>query len=283
VSDIDADKILQSTGNYSIAGSRESGRTSLAHFLSVMCSEGACDRPRIPLVVEYSVTRLTLNGLRQTFHNYLGTERSSKVFDNRFKAGDLLVIVDNFLGLDIDKKADLKKLIAEYPGNRWILISEARTNGQDPKSATSDTFDGFQPVQIQNLKRKDVRALSSRWCAVHGKDENKTFEDVLAYIRHGNLPQTGYIVSLVLLAVHQERQMERVNEAVLLNNMINFLLGRSSIIKSSKQYFDPISKEITLQSLSVFMRDAGGEVAVNDLTRIMQRFDGYGALGAALV
>ena len=80
---------------------------------------------------------------------------------------------------------------------------------------------------------------------------------MVAYIHHGNLPQTGYIVNLVLLAVQQGKHIERVNEAVLISNMVNFLLGRSNIVGSSRLSLDHISKEITLQTLSVYIREAG--------------------------
>ena len=91
-------------------------------------------------------------------------------------------------------------------------------------------------------------------------------------LRRDALPRTGYMVTLLLWAVYQERRFERINEAVLLTNMIDFLLGKADFQQALKGQFDPTSKEITLQSLARFLRDNDGVASVNDVTVYLVAF-----------
>jgi hypothetical protein len=91
-------------------------------------------------------------------------------------------------------------------------------------------------------------------------------------LQRDSLPRTGYIVTLLLWAVYQERRFERINEAVLLNNVIDFLLGKADFQHALRREFDPTSKEITLQSLARFLRDRGGVASVNEITAYLIDF-----------
>ena len=91
-------------------------------------------------------------------------------------------------------------------------------------------------------------------------------------LQRDSLPRTGYMVTLLLWAVYQERRFERINEAVLLTNVIDFLLGKADFQQALRREFDPISKEITLQSLARFLRDRGGVASVNEITAYLIDF-----------
>jgi hypothetical protein len=66
--------------------------------------------------------------------------------------------------------------------------------------------------------------------------------------------------------------MERINEAVLLTNMVDFLLGKADFTKSLRKEFDPTSKEITLQHLASFIRDHDGVAPINDTIQFLIDF-----------
>ena len=85
----------------------------------------------------------------------------------------------------------------------------------------------------------------------------------MGHINNSDLPRTGYIVTLLLWAIRQGEKLERINESVLIMNMVDYLLGKANFQKALEKEFDATSKEITLQSFARFVRDHGGITSSN--------------------
>jgi hypothetical protein len=66
------------------------------------------------------------------------------------------------------------------------------------------------------LPRRSIRELARRWCAPTQLDDREAFSRVMDEIVSAELPRNAYIVSLLLWALVQRRNLERVNEAALL-------------------------------------------------------------------
>jgi predicted MPP superfamily phosphohydrolase len=271
--EIAVDTILRSKENYIIVGQREAGKTSLAHFMSVAAAEGTVDRPRIPVVVDYRLLKSAneYNFSRQ-FASYFGVTKKGIDLGSCLAHGDFLIIVDNFSGIKKKEKKDLIKFVEKYNQNRWILLSDARTAGLDPNEDTSDFIPGFSAIHIQPLPRRSIRELTNRWCEQSGLDANKTFDAIMQQLKSSHLPRTGYIITLLLWAVYQEKRFEKVNEAVLLTNIADYLLGKADFTKALIKEFDATSSEITLQSLASFLRENGDFATKDETTKFLITF-----------
>ena len=105
-----------------------------------------------------------------------------------------------------------------------------------------------------------------------GMDGKVLFDRVMEQLRRSNLPRTGYMVTLLLWALHQDKQFDRINEATLLTNVVDHLIGKADFTQALHRKFDPTSKEITLQHLAYHIREAGGVVNRNDALRILIDF-----------
>src|SRR5262249_13877605 len=100
---------------------------------------------------------------------------------------------------------------------------------------------------------------------------------VMKHLDAASLPRTGYMVALLLWAAEQERLGETLNEAVLLENLIGFLLGKADFKAALRNQFDPRAQEILLRAIAIKLREAGGWVSANDLLRfIIDYFDARG-------
>jgi len=51
--EVEISEILKTNDNYILLGAREAGKSSLAHYISVLVAEGLVDRTRVPIVVDY--------------------------------------------------------------------------------------------------------------------------------------------------------------------------------------------------------------------------------------
>ncbi len=264
--EINLEDILRSPDNYSIVGQREAGKTSLAHFIAVTVAEGSVDTPRIPVVIDYRLLKSANEyNFNKQFASYVGATKTGIDIKSALSNGDFLIIIDNFTGQRKKEKKDLIEFIEKFGGNRFILLVDSRTGGMNPKDETSDFVPGFKSVHIQPLPRRSIRELTSRWCEQSGLDAQKTFDAVMLQLRSGHLPRTGYIVTLLLWAVYQEKRFEKVNEAVLLTNIADHLLGKADFTQALLKEFDATASEITLQSLAEFLRE-NGDFATTDAT-----------------
>lgn len=267
-----AEDLLRSNDNFIIVGDRETGKSSLAHYMAVLAAEGACDAPRIPVVIDYRVLKSGLYGIRKEISAYLSTQRSTIDIEDWLRIGNFLILIDNFSGVDISRKNDLSGLIAKFNLNRWVLFSDTRFRGLDPKNKASDLLGNAKVVSILPLSRKAIRELASRWTITIGEEDQKIFSMVMRQLTESSLPRTGYIVTLLLWAAHQEKRFERLNEAVLLTYMVDHLLGKGDFTKALRREFDATAKEITLQSLAVFLRSHGDYAEKNDVTEFLINF-----------
>ena len=100
--------------------------------------------------------------------------------------------------------------------------------GTNKAVENNDLIDEFIVAKIDALPRKSIRELTRRWCERTGEDHEKTFSTVMGHINTSDLPRTGYIVTLLLWAIRQGNKLEWVNEAVLIMNMVDYLLGKAN-------------------------------------------------------
>lgn len=271
---IDISEVLKSQDNYLFLGAREAGKSSLAHYISVLVAEGLSDHTRVPIVVDYKTFSANLYSLKKSAAAYLGISKAGFDIQDSLDAGHMIVIIDDFSGLDRKKKDNLEDLISKYPNTRWIVLADSRFGSTNPNTDDNDLLSGFQIAHIDTLPRRSIRELTRRWCEKTGTDDEQTFTTVMSQIRGSDLPRTGYIVTLLLWALHKNRQMERINEAVLIMNMSDYLLGKADFRKALEGEFDATSKEITLQAFSEFLRENNGYVTPNEATKFLIEFFG---------
>ena len=270
--EISLDSLLERNESILISGGRELGKTSLAHFIAVKVADGECDTSRIPIVIDFRNFAGNLYSLKRQAAAYLGVQSPGFDIEAALVAGGIMVILDNFSGQDSGQKANLRKLIEAYPTVRWVLLADSRMGGTNKAVEGNDLIEGFLVTRIYTLPRKSIRELTRRWCERTGTDHEKTFTTVMKHITLSDLPRTGYIVTLLLWAIRQGDRLERVNEAVLIMNMVDYLLGKADFKKALEGEFDATSKEITLQSFAKFVGDRGGFVPINEAIQYLIEF-----------
>lgn len=265
------EELLKTSDNFKIIGRRETGKSSLAHYLAVLVAEGTCDKPRVPAVIDFRDMKINDYGLHRAIATYFGAVKKGIDIDAALLNGDLIVIVDNFSSRVKTDRIELGRIIDRHPKVRWIVLSDTR---DDPPLADDDDtlLSSFRQVHIQTLPRKSIRELSRRWCEVSGLDSGKAFSAVMRQLRDANLPRTGYMVTLLLWAMYQERRLERINESVLLTSIIDHLLGKADFKQALDRAFDPVAKEITLQHIAFGLRNVGGVMPKNDVLESLLAF-----------
>lgn len=261
-SDCTIESIISSPSNYIVYGSRESGKTSLAHYISVRFAEGFGDRSRFPTIIDARALRPGDYEFRKAATAYYANGPASiSRIEEAIPKFDIVVLLDSFDEREPSHCEALTWLI-NRPNTRVICFSRETPALMDSKK--SIIVRGLRDVHIDNLPRKAIRQLSASR-SPNSENGSEIFDNVMKSLVSAHLPWNGYIVSLLLWAYQQNKVFERLNEAVLIENIISFLLEKGSFSSAFRRSFDPRSKEITLQALAVHFSDKNDSMLEEDL------------------
>lgn len=266
--DITAEAILRSSDSFIIAGGREAGKTSLLHYFAVLCAEGIVDKPRIPVIIDVETFKANRYHLKRAISSYYGSLPARFNLDNAIEQGSFLFLADNYTQGSSGSSA-LESQINSTTNNRWICISRPRLGSLIQHVEDMAPFKCFLRVRISPLPRRSIRALSRRWSPAIGSSDQDVFDAVMKQLKRDGLPRTGYMVTLILWAMQQEKELDRVNEAILLSNVADHLLGKADFTQAVHGRLDPRAKEITLEYLAEFVNEHNGHVTMNEATSFL--------------
>lgn len=177
----------------------------------------------------------------------------------------LLLFVDNFDVANVRAIQVLESLLEDNDKIRWICFENEESYVISSHASDFEKAHGFNHLFIHPLTRKTIRAMVNQWENAIDEDSNEVFRLVMTEIIRANLPRTGYIVSLLLWAIHQKRNYDQVNEAVLIENIVEMLLEKTDFRHALRREFDYRSKVILLEEVAVFLKERSSSAEPNEL------------------
>ena len=271
---LDIRRLLQDDKSVVIVGRPGTGKTSLAHYICVMAADGCCDKPRIPLLGAFGSLKKGDRPHYILVRDYAAAISNGTIGRKIVENESCLIIVDNVDIEDRARLAVLKELIGKFKNIRWILIVNDQFGVPNYSALVSSEFTSFLSVAIKDLSRSSIRKLSASWIVDQDDSEktDQTYRSVIEQLQRTSLPRSGYIVSLVLWALQNKSQGELLNEAVLVQNVIDFILDKMDYRGALRSEFDFTSKNAVLQHLAFEMRDRAVARGANDIVTIVIQF-----------
>ena len=266
--EISSEEILRSTGSYILSGGREVGKTSLLHYFAVLIAEGVVDKPRIPVVINVEALKEGEYQLRRIISAYFGTLPSFIDLKKSLAAGIFIILADNYVPGGKGATA-LGEQMKAYPQLRWIVVGQPNPASITGEMEVPTDKVSLKRVRVGALPRRSIRQLSQRWSAAIGSTDDAVFDAVMKQLKADGLPRTGYMVTLILWAMKQEKELDRVNEAILLSNVADYLLEKADFTQAIHGKLDPRGKEITLEYFAEYLRDNDGYANVDDGVRFL--------------
>lgn len=263
-------ELVNEPDNLVILGDRHVGKTSVCYYATFEVACKQINASQIPVYV---------NARDYTFNEY-GLKKSIKLFyeelppqfnvKNGLTDGLFVFFVDN-LPSDEDSLKRFADHVREFDKCRWVAFGTPNSDGASPDRAFNEFLPDFKKYHLQELPRKSIRSLSSSW-TTNASDAKSAFDAVMNQIVRDGLPRTPYMVSLLLWSIQQKKDLVRVNEAVLLENITDHLLDKADFRQSQRGVLNPTGKQITLQNLAVYLKDQGGTADENDTTVFLAEF-----------
>jgi predicted MPP superfamily phosphohydrolase len=270
----DLQGLLESVTSFAVIGRAEFGKTTLAHYIALKVSEGVCDVPRLPLMARFSSIKNGDRKLWRIVREYAAEVAEGAVSRSIVEQQPLFVIVDDVDLFDADRIALLQSCISEHSNVRWCFLVRNPAGALTNESLAEATFNNFTIVTLGELDRGAIRTLSANFMKLdRDQEENdEVYRLVMAQIQRTGLPRSGYIVSLMMWAMKNKSQGEILNEAVLLENLIDYVLGRMDYTGALRREFDFQSKSTVLQGLAFHFKNANEDQDKNSVTTFVINF-----------
>ena len=268
--DLAVDELLKREGNTVIIGSRHSGKTTLAYYAAFIMAYGPGIQPQIPVIIDTRNFKFNPYSIRSQLGELYERSLTNSEAKDYASDGIFTFLFDNCScdEVTLEKIAAFAK---EYPKCRCLVFASPNMDGVSPDRLFNENLPGFTKVHIGALTRGRIRALTRQW-SNGDRDGNATYETVINQLVRDGLPRTPYMVSLLIWAIQQKREMVKINEALLLQNMMDHLLGKADFRLSVRKALNPIGKEITLQNFAHFIRRKGSVVDENEATEFFILF-----------
>lgn len=250
-----ADRILSTKEDIFLFAPEEGGKTTVAHYLAVHMTYHGNVMPRVPILFDCSAKPLNPasfeTAAKRQYADLLDLEQKpGKILDL-----PLLVLLDNFDPNLPSARKGYSQIKARFPAAKFMAFV-LQDQSERRVSAQQEHFGGAIGLFIQEMPRRQVRALAHKLgekLLAHAENFDGVYEQVIKQIEESNLPRTGYIVTLVMLAYQQGIKLDSINESTLLQSAIHVLLNRLEFLDNSRVEFDPRLKELVLAEIARYM------------------------------
>lgn len=264
--------ILACKENILFVGKNQAGKTSLAYFIAYQIAFDNWTVERsIPVYIDARTFTYNKYGYKKSVTNLYDMVPAGFNIEKAIDSGYFTFIFDNVEANEVILKR-LSANVESFKNNRWIVVGEPNADGISPDRLFNEHLPSFTKLQIRPLNRGAIRTLSKRWCEGTTEDAKVAYNLVMAQIVRDGLPRTPYMVSLLLWGLHQTKEMVKINEAILLGNIIDHLIGKADFRLSRRGALHPVGKEITLQSLAKFLKEKGGSANENEVVTYLIEF-----------
>lgn len=258
--------VLDMEDNILLVGPPESGKTSVIHYAALKAVTDPLITPRLPLRAKFSDFEKARAPIWKAARPYANEISDGRITSRMVSETPILLFVDEVDFSNEDQLEIVLDLIESEKNIKWILVAD--DNQAQPKSSKNEErLAKLSKIKISELTRSEIRLLSAQWLNkdINTEVANATFNSVMEHISRSGLPKSGYIVSLILWTLRRGLSGDRINEAVLLENIIEYMLNKMDYRDASRADFDFASKVTVLQELAVFYRSASGSVTKNEV------------------
>jgi len=208
-------------------GRKESGRTTLLHKI---CTEaGTLTFPGGPKYGAYVNLLDIKRNPHSIFQHLISFSRGActrKEFEDILSDGRAVICMDNLSLEDDDLRDQIITFFNRYPKNRFYFASV-----EDVQSSLGEKIElGFDATvnvfYIHSFSRRQTRQLVSNWFGGQKLGVERKVDALLASLKRLNVPRTPFLISILLWIQERNVSFSPVNQAEVLDILIDGLLEK---------------------------------------------------------
>jgi Predicted NTPase (NACHT family) len=247
---ITINEIYETDKNFIILGQKESGKTLLLDKLVIEYIKAINRLNKIPIYINYN--DIGNKRIEQMINNYLGI--GIKDVKTLLETHKLVLLIDDLTYTNSRKLSTLIDFI-EKNNVQVIVCSNTTLQGYiDPELFSYKLFTEFTIVFLEPFNSRQIKELAQKWF-YNDKEYEKPgkVKKIVNTLISLNLPRTPLAISMFLWILNQQNNNKPKNYAAMLQNFIEKLFEKTSVIDVFSQDFDYTNKLILLTEIAYEM------------------------------
>ncbi|MCO8309946.1 metallophosphoesterase [Pseudomonas mandelii] len=240
-------------------GKRESGKSTLLNHIAVNRFMEFHGNARIGLLIDITVLpKLTIAAILTQAIEFIGNEITKRDLISLLENGEALVIFDSFNIHNAAHRKIIEEFRDKYPAPRYILATNEEVQDDLSLEKLPSLSKNPTPIYIHSFKRKQTKELVRKWFGEHDQNSEEKFALVKKLLSKLNVPQTPFLVSILLWVIEQQPSAKLINQASAIEALIFGLLEKFTESKSRSNYDSNIQSHF-LSELSTAMDEVSVE------------------------
>lgn len=248
--DVKIEEICRGTDNLLLLGRKECGKTTTIHYLTKYLISNFNELKKVPIVIDcqfvnFSGKDVILRAAMNFINEYCspGDSFSQEEVRALLQAGLCTIMFDEF---DTVQSRHLDKIYAflhEYSNNRFIFCEKEVIGASEIVDIPIKPDCEYKKYHMCLLTKKQIRAVAQKVIALDQTDEKYAMVDrIMQCFKNAALPKTPFVLS-VILSLCDSMDFSQINEAVVLEQFMELLLGKHSPKEAATSTFDYRAKE----------------------------------------
>ena len=254
--EIEIDVICSGKDNLILLGQKESGKTTTIHYLVKTLINNFNAYRSVPIIIDCQITdfsgkNVVLRAAMRFINEYCSPEDSFSQENLRsiLQAGLCTIMFDGFDEIAPKELQKINDFLKEYPCNRFIFCEKESISTSEIAHIPVKPDCTYKKYHLRLLTKKQIRAITQKSVAVDKGDEKAAIVDrIMLCFKNTSLPKTPFVLS-VILSLCDSSDFSPINEAVVLEQFMELLLGKHSPTEAATRTFDFRAKEDFLIAL----------------------------------
>lgn len=245
--------------NILLLGKKEIGKTTVLHYLAKYCLWNFNALKSVPIIintlyVDYSGKNTITRAIHKFINQYCESNDSfsMKDIENILRDGLCTIMFDNFESVKTKQLDQINTFLKEYPSNRFIFAEKENISSRYMRDVHIVPECDYEPIHICSLSKHQIRSIASQ--NFSSSDSSNVVDKILLCFKKTALPRTPFVLSLIL-SLCDTADFTPINEAVIMEQFMEFLLEKSAPSEAYSTTYDFRIKEDFLMQLVTYMHD----------------------------
>lgn len=252
-------ELSQEGADILFVGKRESGKSTLLNHIAVNMFMEFHGSARVGLLIDISTLgKITVASVITQAIEFLGNEITKKDLVSLLNNGEVLVIFDSFNIHNPVHRRTVEEFKDSYPKPRYIFATNEEVQDDLSLGSFPELKNSPITIYIHSFKRRQTRELVAKWFGDHEQHSEEKFALVKKLLQRLNVPETPFLVSVLLWVIEQQPTTKLINQASAIEALIFGLLEKFTESKSRSNYDSNIQSHF-LTELSTMLDEENTE------------------------
>lgn len=204
------------------------------------------------LYVDYSGKNVISRAIHKYINDYCDGSNSFSMDDveKLLNAGLCTIMFDDFETVGERQLTKINEFISKYPNNRFIFSEKENITAKYLRDVEVVPSCEYETAHICALTKGQIRAIATQ--NFSSEDCSALVDKIMLCFKKTTLPKTPFVLSL-MLSICDTADFTPINEAVIMEQFMEFLLEKSSPSEAYSTTYDFRIKEDFLISLVTYM------------------------------